>query len=232
MDAGGPTKDLSLPSVVPWNGAAGLRGHSPARPTLITDAQEMRSAWSVRRSRAGKEKGPHMHAPNTRHHAVEPRTQKPAPRTSRPLDGVVENGDISWLDEISPRERESNMILDWFEAEALRPTTDMVAALCAKASALTCELGELVRFESGREALAFALLDDFARARGLNIGELSMLVVEPIDAAKRAVRALMRDHDDLVIELARINRAIDIRKRGEEGDLTRRRDRGQVRRDD
>jgi len=50
-----------------------------------------------------------------------------------------------------------------------------------------------------------------------------------VQQARAAIRELVEEHDDLVAEIARLDRAMSIRRRGG-ADPTARRDRGQVRR--
>ncbi len=123
----------------------------------------------------------------------------------------------------------SNPLLDWFEERSLRPTRRPLEDIIARASALVCELGEILPFASGSDALAFALLDEFARDRLLHPAEVAMLIVNPVQQARGAIRELLQEHDDLVTEIARLDRAMTIRRRGGT-DPTARRDRGQVRR--
>ncbi len=123
----------------------------------------------------------------------------------------------------------TNPLLDWLEERSLRPTLRPIDEIIARASAFVCELGELLPFASGTDALAFALLDEFARDRLLHPAEVAMLMVDPVSLARGAIRQLVQEHDDLVTEIARLDRTMTIRKRGGE-DPTARRDRGQVRR--
>jgi len=123
----------------------------------------------------------------------------------------------------------NNPLLDWFEELSLRVTRRPLEEIIARASALVCELGDLLPFASGDDALAFALLDEFARDRLLHPAEVAMLMVNPVQQARAAIRELVEEHDDLVAEIARLDRAMSIRRRGG-ADPTARRDRGQVRR--
>ncbi|CAN5710330.1 hypothetical protein BH11PLA1_BH11PLA1_09490 [soil metagenome] len=158
----------------------------------------------------------------------------PLATSSRPQRGVARAAasgpSVAWLEGTTRPERGKNILLDWFDAEALRSSGDALETLCKRSTALICELGELATFATGNDALAFAMLDEFARSRGLHIAELSLLLVEPIQTARKAVTVLMEEHDDAVVEIARLNRAIDIRQRAASGDLASRRDRGQVHR--
>jgi hypothetical protein len=123
----------------------------------------------------------------------------------------------------------TNPLLDWLEERSLRPTLRPIDEIIARASALVCELGELLPFASGTDALAFAILDEFARDRLLHPAEVAMLMVDPVNLARGAIRELVQEHDELVVEIARLDRTMGIRKRGG-ADPTARRDRGQVRR--
>lgn len=123
----------------------------------------------------------------------------------------------------------SDPLLRWLLLESGTSPLTAVNRLCECASVIVCDFGDLISFATGRDALAYALLDEYARARGLRTAELIALLVEPAASARAAIQTLMLHYDDAVIAVARLNRSLDVRRRGE-GNAARRRDRGQVRR--
>ncbi len=122
----------------------------------------------------------------------------------------------------------TNPLLIWLNEQGRFRAAQRLDQLLKLADALATDLNPLIHFTFGQDVLAFTLLSEYARERALNIAELSTLLPDPIATARAAVRCLMEASDEVIIDIARLTRSLDIHRRAHAGELAERRDRGQV----
>ncbi len=122
----------------------------------------------------------------------------------------------------------TNPLLIWLNEQGRFRAAQRLDQLLKLADALATDLNPLIQFTFGQDVLAFSLLSEYARERALHVGELSTLLTDPVATARSAVRCLMEASDEVIIDVARLTRSLDIHRRAHAGELAERRDRGQV----
>jgi hypothetical protein len=122
----------------------------------------------------------------------------------------------------------TNPLLIWLNEQGRFRAAQRLDQLLKLADTLATDLNPLIQFTFGQDVLAFTLLSEYARERALHVGELSTLLTDPVATARAAVRCLMEASDEVIIDVARLTRSLDIHRRARAGELAERRDRGQV----